>query len=335
MATKKTAANDSEGALEVSGTVLRNEPAVYLAAIAGRWLLRHSTPSWRVDDPQIGFQRIVKEQRAKEIARTVLDTHRTFPNAITLATKTKSFQVEGCNLHLPKNAKFLVVDGQHRLWAQKYSSAEGIYPCIIHMDRTEQQMAALFLEINDNQRRVPSSLRWDLVRLVRSDDQATAMTADIVYELAQRKESPFFDIGIDLTGEKKELTIKQGSLAPEIKTLVSRNIKRGGGTTDFEDYLSLLIRFFVAIRSLDPEGWGSTSSTFFKARVLRALIRVLSDIVARTSMGQLTTERLRRMLLRIDQSTLSEEAVRKAQGAAGVQDLYEQMRGQVLGDSQA
>jgi hypothetical protein len=83
------------------------------------------------------------------------------------------------------------------------------------MDRTEQQMAALFLEINDNQRRVPSSLRWDLVRLVRSDDQATAMTADVVYELAQRKESPFYDVGIDLTGEKKELTIKQGSLAPE------------------------------------------------------------------------------------------------------------------------
>ena len=308
---------------------------VYLAAVGGRWLLDHSTPSWRADDPQKGFQRIVKEQRAKEIARTVLDTQRTFPNAITLATKAKSFEIAGCELHLPRNAKFLVVDGQHRLWAQKYSAVEGVYPCIIHMNRTEQQMAALFLEINDNQRRVPSSLRWDLVRLVRSDDQATAMTADIVYELAQRKESPFFDVGIDLTGEKKELTIKQGSLAPEIKTLVNRNIKKKGGTTDFEEYLNLLIRFFVAIRSLDPDGWGTPNSTFFKARVLRALIRVLSDMIARTAMEQLTADRLREMLLRIDQSTLSEEAVRRAQGSAGVQDLYEQMRNQVLRDARA
>jgi DGQHR domain-containing protein len=234
---------------------------------------------------------------------------------------------------LPKSAKFLVVDGQHRLWAQKFSQIEGTYPCIIHMDRTEEQMAALFLEINDNQRRVPSSLRWDLVRLVRSDDQATAMTADIVYELAQRKESPFYDVGIDLTGEKKELTIKQGSLAPEIRTLVNRNLKRKGGTTDFEDYLGLLIRFFVAIRSLDPDGWGSTDSTFFKARVLRALIRVLSDMLGKMTLDQLTTERMRTMLLRIDKATLSEEAVRKAQGSAGVQDLYQQMRIQVLGDS--
>jgi DGQHR domain-containing protein len=330
-----TSAAAGESGLDVPGIVLREEPKVYLAAIAGRWLLSHSTPSWRAEDSEMGFQRIVKEARAKEIARTVLDTRRTFPNAITLATSKKAFEVTGCNLHLPRNAKFLVVDGQHRLWAQKYSTVEGMYPCIIHMDRTEKQMAELFLEINDNQRRVPSSLRWDLVRLVRSDDQATAMTADIVYELAQRRESPFYDVGIDLTGEKKELTIKQGSLAPEIKTLVSRNLKRKGGSTDFEDYLRLLICFFVAIRSLDPEGWGSTDSTFFKARVLRALIRVLSDMIAAMSFDQLTTERMRTMLLRINQATLSEEAVRRAQGSAGVQDLYHQMRSQVLGDPKA
>jgi DNA sulfur modification protein DndB len=334
MATKKGIAQADQRGIEVPGIVLREDPKVYLAAIVGPWLLSHSIPSWRSEDPETGFQRIVKEPRAKEIARTVLDTRRTFPNAITLATKARTFDVAGCTLHLPKNSKFLVVDGQHRLWAQKFSKVQGTYPCIIHMDRTEQQMAALFLEINDNQRRVPSSLRWDLVRLVRSDDQATAMTADIVYELAQRKESPFYDVGIDLTGEKKELTIKQGSLAPEIKTLVNRHLKRKGGTSDFEDYLGLLIRFFVAIRSLDPEGWGSTDSTFFKARVLRALIRVLSDMFGKMSLAQLSTEKMRVMLMRIDSATLSEEAVRKAQGSAGVQDLYEQMRSQVLGESE-
>lgn len=330
MATRKAATQGAQGGLDVPGIVLREEPKVYLASIGGLWLLRHSTPSWRAEDPEKGFQRIVKEERAKGIARTVLDTGRTFPNAITLATKAKAFEVTGCTLRLPRNSKFLVVDGQHRLWAQKYSKVEGTYPCVMHMDRTEQQMAALFLEINDNQRRVPSSLRWDLVRLVRSDDQSVAMTADIVYELAQRKESPFYE-GIDLTGEKKDLTIKQGSLAPEIRTLVSRSLKRKGHTDDFEEYLGLLIRFFVSIRSLDPEGWGSTESTFYKARVLRALIRVLSDMTVTTPLDQLTTGRMRAMLEKIDKATLSEEAVRKAQGSAGVQDLYHQMRSQVLG----
>jgi DGQHR domain-containing protein len=296
-------------------------------------LLAHSTPSWRIDDPQKGFQRIVKEQRAREIARTVLDTNRTFPNAITLAAKAKSFKVTDHTLALPSNAKFLVVDGQHRLWAQHYSKVNGLYPSIIHMDRTEQDMAAMFLEINDNQRRVPSSLRWDLVRLVRDEDQSTAMTADIVYELATRRESPFYSVGIDLTGEKKAVTIKQGSLAPEIKRLVGRHLKKSGA--EFEAYLGLLIRFFVAIRSLDPEGWGDPQSTFFRARVLRALLRVLSDMLADATIDALTTERIREQLSRIDRAPLSAAEVRRMQGSAGVQDLYTQMRNQVFGAARA
>lgn len=319
--------------LQVTGLVLHEAPDVYLTALPGPWLLEHSTPSWRIEDPHKGFQRIVKEHRAKEIAHTVLDTHRTFPNAITLATTAKKFRFDGHQLEMPASAKFLVVDGQHRLWAQYYSEVSGTYPCVIHMDRTEQQMAALFLEINDTQKRVPSSLRWDLYRLVRTEDQSKLLTADIVYELATRKESPFYSVGIDLTGERQEVTIKQGSLAPEIKKLVSSHLKRHGD--DLEDYVALFIRFFVAIRSLDPEGWGNPEeSTFFQARVLRALIRVLSDILATTAqLSDLTTEKLRKRLSRIDRATLSKAEVRRIQGSAGVQDLYKQMREQVVGSA--
>ncbi|HYK01812.1 MAG TPA: DGQHR domain-containing protein [Thermoanaerobaculia bacterium] len=314
--------------ISVPGILLHEKPPVYVTALPGMWLLQHSTPSWRLDDPQKGFQRIVKEQRAREIARTVLDVNRTFPNALTLATTAKSFSFADQELSLPPNTKFLVVDGQHRLWAQKYSEVEGTYPCIIHMARTEEQMASLFLEINDNQRRVPSSLRWDLVRLVRSDDQATAITSDLIFDLATRPESPFYAVGIDLTGERKEVTIKQGSLAPEIRTLVNKHLRKMGGT--YDQYLDLFVRFFVAIRSLDPDGWGDPQSPFFKARVLRALIRVLSDVLSETTIGELSTEKIRRRLARIDASTLSEAAVRRMQGTAGVQDLYIQMRKQVF-----
>src|ERR1700687_5684042 len=226
MGTRKATGGAGREPLSVRGIALQEEPAVYLAAIPGRWLLAHTTPSWRIADPQEGFQRIVKEQRAKEIARTVIDTRRAFPNAITLATNQKSFPLMAGTLELPGRAKFLVVDGQHRLYAQRYSNTEAQYPSIIHMARTQQQMAALFLEINDNQRKVPSSLRWDLVRLVRTGDQSTQMTADLIYELATRQESPFFATGIDMTGEKKAIAIKQGSLAPEIKLLLSRHLKK-------------------------------------------------------------------------------------------------------------
>ena len=304
-------------------------PPVYLMTFRGRWLLEHATPSWRITDPQKGFQRIVNEQRAKAIARTVVDRDRAFPNAITLATDMKDFKRAGSDVLLHDGVKFLVVDGQHRLWAQKFSSKDGFYACVVHLNKTEKEMAELFLEINENQRRVPSSLRWDLVRLVRPDgDEAAIMATDLVYELAYRDDSPFH-VKLDLTGEQKDISIKQGSLAPELKTLVSRT--KRVSDQGFENYATLLIRFFSAVRSLDPQRWGDISSAFYKARVLRALIRVLTDLVVeKGSVASLSAPELLIKLKKIDPDTLSTERIRAAQGSAGVTDLYKSIKQQVF-----
>src|SRR5262249_4683403 len=169
--------------------LLQASPPVYVTVFFGQWLLEHTTPSWRIKDPMKGFQRIVKEDRARQIARTVLDQGRTFPNAITLATNLKDFKQEGHEIFVPKKVKFLVVDGQHRLWAQKFSERNCQYACIVHLKKTEKEMAELFLEINDNQRRVPSSLRWDLVRLVRpAGDEAAVTASEVVFDLATQEE---------------------------------------------------------------------------------------------------------------------------------------------------
>jgi DGQHR domain-containing protein len=316
--------------LSVPGIALQTAPPVYLTALSGSWLLRHTTPSWRIDDPEKGFQRIVKQERAKQIARTVLDRGRPFPSAITLATNVQDFRRDGNDLIIPSRIKLLVVDGQHRLWAQKFSKRDGSYACVIHLGKTEVEMAELFLEINDNQHRVPSSLRWDLYRLVRpAGDKSLVMASDLVYFLSTRQDSPFY-FALDLTGEKKDVSIKQGSLAPEIKTLVSRSRKSVDPT--FDDYLTLLLRFFTAVRSLDPDGWGDTDSTFYKARVLRALTRILADLLLEhRSIDALTAEVMREKLLRIDKDTLSPDRVRLAQGSAGVSDLHAEMRKQVFG----
>ena len=314
--------------------VLRTDPDIYLTALPGKWLLDHATPSWRMKEPEKGFQRIVNKTRAKAIARTVLDEKRALPNSIVLATTRKMFKQDGNRLVLPRTSKFLVVDGQHRLHAQKYSEVEGVYPCVIHMDRSEVQMAELFLEINATQRRVPSSLRWDLYRLVRSEDQATVMTSNIVYALATEKESPFAaEQQIDLTGEdteRRSLTIRQGSLAPEIRTLLKRHLKKKTPEIGFDNYLDLFVRFFTAIRSLNPDEWDDAKSPFFRARVLRAMIRVLDKLMQDTPIDKLTTLALRKAFKKIKPETLSDEAVRRAQGTAGVRDLYEEIAKQVF-----
>jgi DGQHR domain-containing protein len=316
--------------IRVNGFLLQNSPKIYVAMIPGAWLLKRTTPSWRIDDPDQGFQRMVREDRAREIAITVLDQSRTFPNAIVLATDKSDLLIAESMVLLPDQIKFLVVDGQHRLWAQKYSKFEANYACVIHMGLSEVEMARLFLEINDNQKRVPPSLRWDLVRLVRpNDDPYSIVASDMVYLLATEQESPLYQ-RIDLTGEQSEILLKQASLAPDIKLILSK--RSLVHEISFDEQYHLLLVYFIAIKELDPDNWGKKESIFYKARVLRALLRLLPDIIkfAKKPINQLTNTDFINYLKKIDMHTLETKEILAVQGSAGIKDIYERIYAQVF-----
>lgn len=316
--------------ISVKGFKLQEAPTIYVTAIPGRWLLDRTTPSWRIDDPEKGFQRVVKEERAREIALAVLDQRRTFPNAIILATDTPGFQINGSDIQIPLGVRFLVVDGQHRLWAQNFSSFDAEYACLIHMGLSEINMARLFLEINDNQKRVPSSLRWDLVRLVRPDDDPYAIASvDIVYSLTTEDDSPLFQ-RIDLTGEQSEILLKQGSLAPEIKRLLTARSPLY--KLSFEQQYRIIMQYFISIRELDRDNWGTPNSSFYKARVLRALLRLLPDLIREIKKPPETISYLDFLpyIEKIDVNSLDTEVIRAAQGSAGMKAIYDQMKNQIF-----
>ena len=317
----------------VPGFSLQHAPAVYVASIPGKWLLAHATPSWRIQDPVSGFQRVVKSDRAEQIAWSVLDQGRSFPNAVVLATDSKSIKEIGGEIIIPEKTKFLVVDGQHRIWAQNFSDYEAQYACVIHVGLTEVQMAKLFLEINDNQKRVPSSLRWDLVRLVRPDDDPFAIAAsEMVYGLTSNEESPLYQ-RIDLTGEQGEKDLKQGSIAPELKSVLS-NKKSGIKELDFDGSYELLLRYLDALRKYDPDSWRDGKSPFLGARVMRAALRLLPDIlIAKKVVSDplsVSVDQYLKLIKKIPAAELELDAIRAHQGAAGIKHIYEQMRQRVL-----
>jgi hypothetical protein len=199
------------------------------------------------------------------------------------------------------------------------------------MGLTEPEMARLFLEINDNQRRVPSSLRWDLVRLIQPEErQDELLAAELTYELATNKVSPLFQ-RIDLTGEQSKISLKQGSIAPEIRGIVASK-KSPIKVLDFETQFEILVRYFAAIRSLDSDGWKASSSQFYQARILRALIRLLPEILValRKDPSNVIAKTYKRYLERIDPRTLNSDSIRAVQGAAGVTAIYRFLKNQVF-----
>jgi DGQHR domain-containing protein len=315
--------------IKVPGFKLQDVPKIYVAGISGLWLLKRTTPSWRINDPEKGFQRVVREDRTRAIALAVLDQQRTFPNAIVIATDIADFAFDGSTIEIPNKIKFLVVDGQHRLWAQKFSDNEAQYACVIHMGLSEEDMAYLFLEINDNQKRVPPSLRWDLVRLVRpNDDPYGIATVDMIYLLASEAESPLFQ-RIDLTGEQSEILLKQASIAPEIKPLFRKTLIRD---LSFDEQYNLILHYFIAIKELDPDNWGKAEGTFYKARVLRALLRLLPDLIEhkKKHATKLKYDDFLPYLKKIKPESLNTEEIRAAQGSAGIKDIYNRIYAQVF-----
>ncbi len=312
------------------GLELQNQPKILVGVIPGNWLLARTTPSWRISDPEKGFQRRVNQDRAREIATAVLDQGRTFPNAIVLATNSLKVSCKEATITFPDTIRLLVVDGQHRLWAQKFANVEARYCCLIHVGLTEQEMAELFVEINDNQKRVPSSLRWDLVRLVRANDDPDGVRAvDLIYDLNGDLRSPLYQ-RVDLTGEQREISLKQGSLAPAIKSLVSRRGRLHGIT--YEDQYEILIRFFSAVRERDADGWDNATGAFYKARVIRALLRLLPDIIdaEETEPSGISARVYLDYLRLIDLSSLDADRIRGQQGSAGMRAIYDTLCGQIF-----
>ncbi len=316
------------------GFLLQEKPPIYLAAIPGKWLLKHTTPSWRLENPEEGFQRVVQEKRAREIATAVLNQKRIFPNAIVLATDIQNFEARKGEISIGNRIKFLVVDGQHRLWAQKFSEFEAIYACTIHCGLDEVKMAELFIEINNNQKRVPSSLRWDLVRLVRPDEDPFGIEAsELVFELATNESSPLYQ-RIDLTGEQNEISLKQGSIAPEFKHIFSL---RDSPFKDlnFEVVVDSIIKYLAAIKSMDADGWKKGKSAFYQARVLRVLIKILPEIIKKegVDVSKITAISYKNHLEKIKENKITREALTAQHGNSGIKAIYDEIHSQIFGRS--
>ena len=310
---------------------VQDTPQIVTAIIPGPWLLKKTTPTWRIQDPELGFQRMVNEDRAKSIAVAVLDQKRTFPNAIVLASDISISTPSEGKVCIPEDVRFLVVDGQHRLRAQNFSNYEAPYICVIHFGLNEKSMAELFIEINDNQKRVPSSLRWDLFRLVRpGDDPLAVRTSDLVYDVASLKNSALYQ-RIDLTGEQSKIELKQGSVAPAIHSLISLK-KSPLAVLGYDLQLKLILGYTAAMKECDSDGWNGATSPFYTARVFRATMQLLPEILIdlKKEPSSCNVKDFFEYLTRIDLSTLDSNLIKSQQGGAGIKAIYETIKSQVF-----
>lgn len=263
------------------------------------------------------YQRLIKKKRLSDVQKFINDGGY-FPNSLIISIdsggKGLQFDVSGTKvdgahsrlgvLHLPKKYRSAyIIDGQHRLYG--YSDSEYAFtnsiPVVAFVDLERQEQIKLFMDINENQKAVPKTLRvtlnadmlWD-----SSDynERRQALRSKIAQMLGEEETSPLMGrvvIGEDEKSPIRCITVEAIQNALKRCTFLTQFGKKNSITKDgtfdvgtnqgtcdiLYPFLEECLRY---VKNGAPEEWergDSNDGMLTMNRGIHAIIRVINDIV--------------------------------------------------------
>ena len=263
------------------------------------------------------YQRLIKKKRLQEI-RSFINEGGYFPNSIIISIDTNgrglvfdqaSSKVDSTIskigiLHIPKRYRSAyIIDGQHRLYGYSdslYASTNTI-PVVAFVDLERSEQIKLFMDINENQKAVPKSLRVTLNAdmLWESNDYSErrqALRSKIAQMLGEEPTSPLFSrvvIGENESTPDRCITVE--AIQSAIKrshffdTYGKKNVLQREGTFDCKDnqetcdlFYPFIEKCFLYMRETCIDEWNQgdrDSGMLTMNRGIQAVIRVIDDIV--------------------------------------------------------
>lgn len=265
------------------------------------------------------YQRLIKKKRLQEVQKFI-NSGGYFPNSLIISIDTggkglqfdlSSSKVDGALsrigiLHLPKKYhSAYIIDGQHRLYGysdSKYASINSI-PVVAFVDLDRQEQIKLFMDINENQKSVPKSLRvilnsdmlWDSPDF---NKRRQALRSKIAQMFGEEETSPLLGRVIVGEGESENPTIKcitveaiQGALKKSsfLTQYGKKNLIIKDGTFDVGDnqrtcdllypFLESCLRYVKDSAESEWERGDGADGMLTMNRGIQAVIRVINDIV--------------------------------------------------------
>ncbi len=193
------------------------------------------------------------------------------------------------NLQEP-DAKYLIIDGQHRLAALRFylkehpSEASSInVPCVIFDGRSEDFAAEMFVIINSTPTRINKSHLVDLYERVSWADPDRRFAARIVEDLYTEGDSPLRYRINRLGGRSlKDKWILQAELFNEVHRWVLVDWKKirqaHNSYREEERYYGVIRDFLKATQRVWGDAWGHDSYMVTKPVTLKAMVRVCADL---------------------------------------------------------
>lgn len=263
------------------------------------------------------YQRIIKKKRLQDV-RSFINDGGYFPNSIIISIDSNgkglvfdqsSTKIDGTIskigiLHIPKRYRSAyIIDGQHRLYGysdSKYAASNTI-PVVAFVDLERSEQIKLFMDINENQKAVPKSLRVTLNAdmLWESPDfseQRQALRSKIAQMLGEEPTSPLHGrvvIGENESTPERCITVEAIQSALKkcrfFDAYGKKNALQKPGTFDCQNnqetcdlFYPFIEKCLLYIREACLDEWNKgdrDSGMLTMNRGIQGVVRVIDDIV--------------------------------------------------------
>lgn len=227
------------------------------------------------EDPKAGFQRVLDEGRAQEIA-DYIDSGGTIPSPVVLSAQSES---DFKSVDRSKTASFkfsphafLIIDGQHRVFGFAKAKTAFRVPVVVYDNLSKEQEARLFIDINTKQRPVSKELLLAIKSLANSETDIEARLGQVFDLFDQHPKSALLGLTSSTkkaTGLVDRVTFNTG-LRPHLPMFDGREVKY-----IFEIWNMYLLAVMSGLRAKEVAGAIGKKTTF------RAFCEIFPDVIQR------------------------------------------------------
>jgi DGQHR domain-containing protein len=242
-------------------------------------LARTSFVSTRYHDPKEGFQRLLDENRARDIARYIDEGFGTIPSSVVVSAQPEAEFKYDSRLRTigfrdtPK--AFLILDGQHRVYGFSLAKTNLRVPVVIYNGLNRKDETRLFIDINTKQRPVSNELLLDIRKLAEYESDVEHLLGKVFDLFGERPDSPL--IGLMSSASKATGKISRVSFYAAFKPLLP-----AFGTADEETVYQATSAYLTAFMSgLDKI---KAAQSLVNPTVLRAVLQLFTEVAQRVNL---------------------------------------------------
>jgi DGQHR domain-containing protein len=230
----------------------------------------------REEDPVAGFQRVLDERRAQEIADYMDRGFGTIPSSIILSAQP------GAALEVVGRGKtveftfdpysFLIIDGQHRVFGFSKAKTKLRVPVVIYNGLSKLDETKLFIDVNTKQRPVPNELLLDIKKLADAEGNDEGLLRDLFDTFGDDVEGPLIGLtspAAKAVGKISRVTFN-AAVRPVLATFASQSASQIYPA--LKAYLNAIQRGLVGMNAKE---------TLVNPIVFRAIFEIFPDVAQR------------------------------------------------------